>query len=182
MKFVPTNVPDVLVIEPNVFGDDRGFFMESWRRDKFCEAGIDVEFVQENHSRSGKGVLRGLHYQIRTAQGKLVRVVQGSVYDVAVDMRQSSATFGQWVGTNLSADNKNQVWVPPGFAHGFLVLSASADLVYKCTEAYAPAEERILMWNDPKMAIDWPLEDIERPLLSDKDANGLEFCRAEYYP
>lgn len=182
MKFTPADVPDVIVIEPEVYGDERGFFMESWRRDRFTEAGIDVDFVQENVSRSAQGVLRGLHYQMRSPQGKLVRVVRGTVFDVAVDMRQRSPTFGRWTGTYLSDENKCQVWVPPGFAHGFLVVSDSADLVYKCTEAYAPAEERILLWNDPQTAIDWPVGDIVELLLSDKDAKGLEFGKAEYYP
>jgi dTDP-4-dehydrorhamnose 3,5-epimerase len=182
MHFLPTAIPDVIVIEPQIFGDERGFFMETYHRARFVEAGITAEFVQDNHSRSQQGTLRGLHYQIQQAQGKLVRVVQGSVFDVAVDMRRSSATFGRWVGEVLSAENKRQLWVPPGFAHGFYVLSDSADFVYKCTELYAPMHERCVRWDDAELAIDWPLPAGATPLVSAKDAAGLQFRAAEYYP
>lgn len=182
MNFVPSPLQGVVVIEPKVFGDDRGFFMETWRMDLSADAGIGPEFVQENHSRSGRGVLRGLHYQLRQAQGKLIRVVRGEVFDVAVDLRQRSETFGQWFGTHLSADNKRQLWVPPGFAHGFLTLSDSADFLYKCTDYYAPAEERTILWNDPDLAIDWPLAAADTPRLSERDASGTPFAKAEYYP
>jgi len=182
MKFLPSSIPDVVIIEPKVFGDNRGFFMETWRSDQFGDARIGEQFVQENHSRSGKGVLRGLHYQINQAQGKLVRVVQGEVFDVAVDMRRSSVTFGQWVGTHLSAENKKILWVPPGFAHGFLTLSDPTDFVYKCTDYYAPNEERVLMWNDPVLAIEWPIAESETPVQSERDACGLPLSQAECYP
>lgn len=182
MRFVPTAIPDVIVIEPQVFGDDRGFFMETYHRAKFSAAGIELDFVQDNHSRSLQGTLRGLHYQIRQAQGKLVRVVKGEVFDVAVDMRRSSPTFGKWVGMVLSEDNKRQMWVPGGFAHGFYVLSPSADFVYKCTELYAPEHERCVRWDDPQLAIDWPLLDRRAPLLSTKDAAGMSLADAECYP
>lgn len=182
MRFLPTAIPEVIVVEPQVFGDERGFFMETYHRARFAAAGIDVEFVQDNHSRSVQGTLRGLHYQIRQAQGKLVRVVQGGVFDVAVDMRRSSPTFGQWVGEILSAENKRQMWVPPGFAHGFYVLSDSADFVYKCTELYAPEHERCVRWDDADLAIDWPLSDAAMPLVSAKDAAGGPFRTAECYP
>ena len=175
-------IPDVVVIEPEVFGDDRGFFMETWREEAFASAGIPAHFVQDNHSRSRRGALRGLHYQLQQPQGKLVRVVIGSVFDVAVDLRKGSATFGQWVGSVLSADNRLQMWIPPGFAHGFLVLSESADFVYKCTDYYNPASERVLAWNDPDLAIDWPLgADIE-VLLSKKDMAGVRLRDAECFP
>lgn len=182
MRFLPTAIPEVIVVEPQVFGDERGFFMEIYHRARFTAAGIDVEFVQDNHSRSVRGTLRGLHYQIRQAQGKLVRVVQGAVFDVAVDMRRSSPTFGRWVGEILSAENKRQMWVPPGFAHGFYVLSDSADFVYKCTELYAPEHERCVRWDDADLAIDWPLSDAAMPLVSAKDAAGVLFRTAECYP
>ncbi|MCL4109981.1 UNVERIFIED_CONTAM: hypothetical protein GTU68_038198 [Idotea baltica] len=170
MKFIPTVIPDVIVIEPKVFGDHRGFFMETWQRKTFAENGIDYDFVQDNHSKSSHGILRGLHYQMEQTQGKLVRVVEGAVFDVAVDMRRSSSTFGQWVGYELSADNKRMMWVPPGFAHGFYVKSESAEFVYKCTDYYAPEHEESLLWNDPALAIDWQLVDGKAPILSDKDA------------
>jgi len=182
MRFVPTAIPEVIVIEPQVFGDERGFFMETYHRAKFAAGGIDVDFVQDNHSRSAQGTLRGLHYQIRQAQGKLVRVVKGEVFDVAVDMRRSSPTFGQWVGMVLSEENKRQMWVPPGFAHGFYVLSPSADFVYKCTELYAPEHERCVRWDDPQLSIEWPLAAGNAPLLSQKDAAGVLFEMAECYP
>ena len=176
MKVTPTAIPDVLIIEPKVFGDERGFFFESFNQKAFNEAtGTDDQFVQDNHSRSAKGVLRGLHYQLPPcAQGKLVRVVRGAVFDVAVDIRKGSPTFGQWVGVELSEDNHKQLWVPPGFAHGFVVLSDSADFLYKTTDYYAPEHERCLAWNDPAIGIDWPLAQhgIAAPLLSAKDIQG----------
>lgn len=182
MRFLPTAIPEVCVIEPQVFGDERGFFMETYHRARFAAAGIDADFVQDNHSRSRRGTLRGLHYQIRQAQGKLVRVVQGTVFDVAVDMRRSSPTFGQWVGEILAAENKRQLWVPPGFAHGFYVLSDSADFVYKCTALYAPEHERCVRWDDATLAITWPLLHGTAPLVSAKDAAGVSFHEAECYP
>jgi dTDP-4-dehydrorhamnose 3,5-epimerase len=182
MRFLPTALPEVVIVEPQLFGDERGFFMETYHRARFAAAGIDAEFVQDNHSRSVRGTLRGLHYQIRQAQGKLVRVVQGTVFDVAVDMRRSSPTFGRWVGEILSAENKRQLWVPPGFAHGFYVLSDSADFVYKCTELYAPEHERCVHWDDADLAIDWPLTGEGAPLVSAKDAAGTPFSSAECYP
>jgi len=182
MRFVPTAIPDVVIVEPQVFGDERGFFMETYHSAKFAAAGIDVRFVQDNHSRSARHTLRGLHYQIREAQGKLVRVVAGEVFDVAVDMRRSSPTFGRWVGAVLSEENKRQMWVPPGFAHGFYVMSESADFVYKCTELYAPEHERSLRWNDPQLAIEWPIPGGQAPLLSTKDSNAALLSDAETYP
>lgn len=180
MQIIPTAIPDVLIIEPKVFGDARGFFFESFNERAFREAtGLAVNFVQDNHSRSARGVLRGLHYQVRQPQGKLVRVVRGSVFDVAVDLRRSSATFGRWVGTELSEDNKRQMWVPPGFAHGFLVTSESADFLYKTTDYYAPEHERCLAWNDPAIGIGWPLE--AEPRLSAKDQNGRPLSSVEAY-
>ena len=181
MNVLPTAIPEVLIIEPKVFGDARGFFYESFNQQAFNAAtGTNHPFVQDNHSKSSRGVLRGLHYQIQQAQGKLVRVVQGAVFDVAVDIRQSSPTFGQWVGVELSADNHRQLWVPPGFAHGFLVLSESAEFLYKTTDYYAPAHERCIAWNDPQLAIAWP--DIGMaPLLSAKDAAGLALSAAERF-
>ena len=182
MKVTPTSIPDVLVIEPKVFGDARGFFFESFNQKAFDEAvGGHVEFVQDNHSRSAKGVLRGLHYQIQQSQGKLVRAVRGSVFDVAVDIRTSSRTFGQWVGVELTEDNHRQLWIPAGFAHGFLVLSDSADFLYKTTDYYAPAHERSIAWNDPSIGIDWP--ELGIPLsLSAKDQAGMLLADAEVFP
>ena len=182
MKFTPTRIPDVVLIEPKVFGDDRGFFMETWQAQTFSSAGLELAFVQDNHSRSSLGTLRGLHYQLKNPQGKLVRCVIGSVFDVAVDMRRSSATFGQWVGEVLSAENRRQMWVPVGFAHGFLVLSETADFVYKCTDFYDPAAERCLAWNDTEVAIDWPIPAGSEPLLSSKDRAGVHLRNAEYFP
>ena len=171
MNVVDTAISDVKLIEPRVFGDDRGFFMESWNQNSFDAAGINARFVQDNHSRSTKGVLRGLHYQFDRPQGKLVRVVSGSVFDVAVDLRASSPSFGHWVGYELSARNHRMLWIPPGFAHGFLTLEDGTDFQYKCTEFYVPAAEHCLAWNDPTVAVDWPLgEDV--PSLSDKDRAG----------
>ncbi len=181
MKFVPTQIPDVIIIEPQVFGDDRGFFMETYHADKFKEVGLDLNFVQDNHSKSKQGILRGMHYQIKQPQGKLVRVVSGEVFDVAVDMRKSSPTYGKWVGEYLSAENKKMLWVPPGFAHGFYVTSETAEFVYKCTDLYAPEYERSLLWNDSYIGIAWPLVNGEEPLLSDKDRQGMPFAKAESY-
>lgn len=181
MKLIQTGLQDAFVIEPQVFGDARGFFMESWNRRTFAQLGLDLDFVQDNHSRSQRGVLRGLHYQLRQPQGKLVRVVSGSVFDVAVDLRRASPTFGRWAGVELSAHNQRMFWVPPGFAHGFLVLSESADFLYKATDYYAPEHERSILWNDPDLAIDWPLAGAT-PLLAAKDASGIAFKAAEVYP
>ena len=176
----PTAIPEVLILEPKVFGDARGFFYESFNARDFAHAtGLDVSFVQDNHSKSAKGVLRGLHYQIQHAQGKLVRVVQGEVFDVAVDLRKRSATFGQWVGVHLSADNHRQLWVPPGFAHGFVVLSESAEFLYKTTDYWYPEHERSLLWNDLAVGIDWPVDGL--PLLAAKDAAGKLLAQAEVF-
>ncbi len=180
MQAIPTAIPDVLIIEPKVFGDARGFFFESYNERAFAQAtGLALKFVQDNHSRSAKGVLRGLHYQVRQPQGKLVRVVRGSVYDVAVDLRKSSPTFGRWVGAELSEHNHRQMWVPAGFAHGFLVTSESADFLYKTTDYYAPGHERCIAWNDPAIGIQWPLEGA--PVLSGKDQQGKLLAQAEVY-
>lgn len=183
MKVIDTAISEVKILEPRVFGDERGFFMESFNQQRFNVAvGRNVSFVQDNHSRSCQGVLRGLHYQIQQPQGKLVRVVAGAVYDVAVDLRKSSPTFGQWVGAVLSAENKQQLWVPEGFAHGFYVLSESADFLYKTTDYYSPEHERSIAWNDVQLAIDWPLADGQTPAVSAKDAAGVCFADAEYFP
>jgi dTDP-4-dehydrorhamnose 3,5-epimerase len=180
MKVIATSIPDVLIIEPSIFGDPRGFFFESYNQRQFSEAtGLSPVFVQDNHSRSAKGVLRGLHYQVRQPQGKLVRVVRGSAYDVAVDVRRKSPTFGRWVGVELSEENQLQLWVPPGFAHGFVVTSESADFLYKATDYYAPEHERCIAWNDPQIGIDWPLQ--EPPKLSAKDAAGAGLAQAEVF-
>ena len=179
MQAIPQSIPEVVLFEPKVFGDDRGFFFESFNQRTFCTAtGLDLQFVQDNHSRSARNVLRGLHYQVVQPQGKLVRVVSGEVFDVAVDIRRDSPTFGKWVGALLSATNKHQLWVPPGLAHGFLVLSETADFLYKTTDYYAPAHERCIAWNDPTLAIDWPLQGQE-PVLSAKDAAGAPFLNAD---
>ena len=176
----PTHIPDVLIIEPKVFGDSRGFFFESFNAKNFASAtGLSVSFVQDNYSRSAKGVLRGLHYQVEQTQGKLVQVSQGAVFDVAVDIRKSSPTFGQWVGCELSDANHRQLWIPPGFAHGFMVLSESADFLYKTTDYYAPQHERCIAWNDPSIGIDWPKN--ITPLLSAKDQQGLSLAAAEVF-
>lgn len=180
MIATPTAVPDVLVVEPKVFGDARGFFLESWNAQAFATAGIPAVFVQDNHSRSPRGVLRGLHYQIRQPQGKLVRVVAGEVFDVAVDLRRASPTFGRWVGERLSAENKRMLWIPPGFGHGFLVLSEAADFLYKTTDYYAPEHERVIAWNDPDLAIKWPIAGT--PTLSGRDAAGARLRDAEVFP
>jgi dTDP-4-dehydrorhamnose 3,5-epimerase len=180
LKIVQSEISDVLRIEPQVFGDERGFFFESFNAHSFSEkVGITKSFVQDNHSRSAKNVLRGLHYQIKQAQGKLVRVIAGEVFDVAVDIRRQSNTFGQWVGYRLSADNKQQLWVPAGFAHGFLVLSDYAEVLYKTTDYYSPDYERSILWNDPDLGISWPLTG--EPILSQKDQAGLSFKLAEVY-
>jgi dTDP-4-dehydrorhamnose 3,5-epimerase len=181
MNFYPTNIPDVILIEPGVRGDDRGFFMETYQAQIFAKAGIDAVFVQDNHSRSRRGTLRGLHYQVQQAQGKLVRVVTGEIFDVVVDLRRASPYFGKWIGLHLSAENKRQVWVPPGFAHGFYVLSEWADFLYKVTDYYAPQWERTLLWNDPAIGIEWPLLNGELPQLSAKDSQGLPFNQLEVY-
>jgi len=176
----PTAIPDVLVLEPKVFGDARGFFFESFNARDFAEAtGVDVQFVQDNHSKSAQGVMRGLHYQIQHPQGKLVRVVQGSVFDVAVDLRKSSSTFGRWVGVELNTDNHRQLWVPPGFAHGFVVLSESAEFLYKTTDYWYPEHERSLLWNDPTIGIDWPID--FAPQLAAKDQNGKLLAQADVF-
>ena len=181
MQAIQTEIPDVFIIEPKVFGDERGFFFESFNARRFAElTGANPEFVQDNHSRSVKGVLRGLHYQIRQPQGKLVRVVAGEVWDVAVDLRRSSPTFGKWVGVTLSAENKRQLWIPEGFAHGFVVLSETAEFLYKTTDYYAPEHERSLLWNDPELGIEWPFD--EPPQLSAKDIAGKPLSQAELFP
>lgn len=180
MKVITTKIPEVLLLEPAVFGDERGFFMESFNQAVWLEkTGIELPFVQDNHSRSKRGVLRGIHYQIRQPQGKLVRVVAGEVFDVAVDLRRSAPTFGQWVGAYLSEANKQMFWVPPGFGHGFLVLSERADFLYKATDFYAPEHERAIRWDDPDLHIGWPFE--EKPELSEKDLMALPFSQAETY-
>ena len=178
MKVTPTAIPDLLILEPRIFGDDRGFFFESFNARCFTElTGVEAAFVQDNHSRSARGVLRGLHYQIRQPQGKLVRVVAGEVWDVAVDIRRGSPSFGQWQGVHLSADNKRQLWIPEGFAHGFVVLSESAEFLYKTTDYYAPEHERCIVWNDPELKIDWRYPGT--PVLSEKDRAGMLFRRAD---
>lgn len=181
MEFTPTQIPDVILISPKLFSDSRGFFLETYRKDIFSLSGINADFVQDNHSASTKGVLRGLHYQIRQPQGKLVRVVVGEIFDVAVDLRRQSPTFGRWIGITLSAEKKNLLWVPPGFAHGFYVASEKAEILYKATDYYAPEWERSLLWNDPTLGIDWPVIDGELPILSAKDAKGSLLSETETY-
>jgi len=181
MKTIPTEIPDVIIIEPQVFKDERGFFVETWNRNKFKEIGIDHDFVQDNHSKSPRGTLRGLHYQIQHSQGKLVRVISGEVFDIAVDIRKSSSTFGKWVGVTLSAENKKMLWIPPGFAHGFYVTSETAEFTYKCTDFYAPEYERSIRWDDPDIRIDWPIIGDKAPLLSPKDKNGSAFKNADLF-
>jgi len=180
MKVIETSLPGVLVLEPKIFGDDRGFFFESYNERALAQAGIAFEFVQDNHSRSVRNVLRGLHYQVKQPQGKLVRVIAGEVFDVAVDIRRSSPNCGKWVGINLSADNKRMVWIPPGFAHGFLVLSETGEVLYKTTDYWAQEHERCIIWNDPDLAIRWPLQG--EPILSAKDKTGHPLKSAELYP
>ena len=180
MKVTPTAIPEVLLIDPQVFGDDRGFFFESFNERKFAElTGVPAKFVQDNHSKSARNVLRGLHYQIKQPQGKLVRVIAGAIFDVVVDMRRSSPFFGRWVGEELSAENGRQIWVPPGFAHGFVVISETAECLYKTTDYWAPEYERSLIWNDPELAIDWPLTG--EPMLSGKDSLGVTLANAESF-
>jgi len=179
VQAVPTELPDVLVVTPRVFEDARGFFYESWNRRALAAAGVDAEFVQDNHSRSVRGVLRGLHYQVQHAQGKLVRVVAGEVFDVAVDLRRSSPTFGRHVTRVLSAGNRDELWVPPGFAHGFVVLSETADFLYKTTDYWYPEHERTLLWNDPALGIAWP---VDAPILAPKDVAGVPLARADVFP
>ena len=181
MKLIETAISDVKILEPSVFGDERGFFLESWNANTFAALGLDLQFVQDNHSRSRQGILRGLHYQLQNPQGKLVRVTQGAVFDVAVDIRRSSPTFGQWVGVELSANNHRMLWVPAGFAHGFYVLSESADFQYKCTDFYNPAAEKSILWNDSDLNISWPLVNGQAPLLSAKDEQGTVFAQAEVF-
>jgi dTDP-4-dehydrorhamnose 3,5-epimerase len=182
MKFLPTRLPEVVRVEPRVFEDARGFFMETWEARRFAAGGIDVRFVQDNHSASRQWVLRGLHFQLRQPQGKLVRVTQGEIFDVAVDVRRSSPTFGQWVGEQLSAANRRMLWIPPGFAHGFLVLSERVEFLYKCTDFYDPASERALRWNDSTVAIDWPIPAGIEPLLSEKDRASVGLSALECFP
>ena len=181
MKFETTPLQDVCLVKPDVFGDSRGFFLESWNAETFRAAGFDLPFVQDNHSRSARGILRGMHYQTEHTQGKLVRVTSGEVFDVVVDLRRSSPTLGQWYGEYLSADNHRMLWVPPGFAHGFYVTSDYADFQYKCTDIYHPASEVCLAWNDPTVGIDWPIPDGELPQLSAKDARGLAWADAPLF-
>lgn len=180
MRFIPTPIPDVLVMEPKIFADERGFFLESYQKQRFAEAGIPFDFVQDNHSKSQQGVLRGLHYQIQQPQGKLVRVVAGEIFDVAVDIRKNSPTFGRWVGDYLSAENKKMLWVPVGFAHGFYVTSPAAELIYKATDYYAPQWERTLAWDDPTIHVDWPTHGVP-PILSPKDEAGKSLEQAELF-
>jgi dTDP-4-dehydrorhamnose 3,5-epimerase len=181
MNVVETALSEVKIIEPKVFGDDRGFFLESWNAARFAEAGLPTSFVQDNHSRSARGVLRGLHYQLINPQGKLVRVVTGRAFDVAVDIRASSPTFGHWVGIELSATNNRMFWVPPGFAHGFLSLEDGTDFLYKCTDFYAPEHERSILWSDPAIGIDWPEVETSKLTLSSRDAAGVPLADAEVY-
>jgi dTDP-4-dehydrorhamnose 3,5-epimerase len=181
MKTIPTEIPDVILLEPQVFYDARGYFMETYNAHQLAELGITAQFVQDNHSRSQRGTLRGLHYQLRQVQGKLVRVVNGEIFDVAVDLRRPSPTFGRWTGAILSADNNRQLWLPPGFAHGFYALSETVDLLYKVTDYYAPTWDRTLLWNDPQINIAWPLIDGQPPVLSAKDAQGRLFSQAEVF-
>lgn len=178
MQFLTTELAGIVIVEPKVFEDERGFFMETFHKPRFAQAGIDVDFVQDNHSRSRQGVLRGLHYQISHPQGKLVRVIRGSVLDVAVDLRKSSPTFGRWYGCELSETNRRQVYLPAGFAHGFCVTSDVAEVIYRCTEIYMPHDERTLLWNDPALGIDWP---VKNPTISDKDRRGVPLERAECF-
>ena len=181
MLFEPTTIPDIILITPQLYGDDRGFFMETYQAQRFGAAGLPFIYLQDNHSGSQHGTLRGLHYQVRQAQGKVVRVIAGEIYDVAVDLRRWSATFRKWVGLELSAKNKAQLWVPPGFAHGFYVMSEWAEVVYKATDYYAPEWERTLLWNDPSLNITWPIPTGEEPILSPKDKQGRLFDEAEVY-
>ena len=182
MKFTPTRLPEVVLVDPKVFEDPRGFFMETWEARKFAAGGIAAQFVQDNHSSSSQWVLRGLHYQLRQTQGKLVRVTQGEVFDVAVDVRRSSPTYGQWVGEYLSGSNRRMMWIPPGFAHGFLVMSEKVEFLYKCTDFYDPGSERTLLWNDPAVGVQWPLPAGVTPIISDKDRKGSTWEMLESLP
>jgi dTDP-4-dehydrorhamnose 3,5-epimerase len=182
VEFVRTRIPDVVLIKPRVFGDPRGYFLESWKESAFEAAGLPLRFVQDNHSHSGQWVLRGLHYQVRHPQGKLVRVTRGSVFDVAVDVRRGSPTYGQWVGAELSDSNHHMFWVPPGFAHGFLTLTEDVDFLYKCTDIYAPEHERVISWNDPSINIEWPIPPGITPQLSARDAKGASLGATELPP
>ncbi|ACN15621.1 RfbC2 [Desulforapulum autotrophicum HRM2] len=181
MEYTQLNIPDVILMEPQVFGDHRGFFMETFRDDEFKQKVVHTTFVQDNHSKSSQNILRGLHYQIKQPQGKLVQVTSGKVFDVAVDIRKSSPFFGKWSGATLSAENKKMLWVPPGFAHGFYVLSDEAEFTYKCTDYYAPEHERSILWNDPSIAIDWPIIHGASPILSQKDIDGVTLDKAEVF-
>jgi dTDP-4-dehydrorhamnose 3,5-epimerase len=181
MQFTPTIIPDVILIEPKVFGDHRGFFLETYQTNRYSEAGIPQQFVQDNHAGSKQGTLRGLHYQIRFSQGKLIRVVAGEIFDVAVDVRRSSPTFGQWANGRLSAENKHQLWVPPGFAHGYYVISEWAEVEYKVTDLYVPEWERTILWNDPDIGVEWPILAGTQPLLSEKDLHGVRMQDAEVF-
>ena len=181
MEFLPTAIADIVRIKPNVYEDDRGFLFESYQSRLFEKMGIPFDFVQDNHVGSRRGVLRGMHYQIQNAQGKLVRVVVGKIFDVAVDLRRSSPTFGRWVGVTLSAESKEELWIPSGFAHGYYTLSDWAEVLYKASDFYAPEWERTLLWNDPHLAIEWPIHDGQAPILSDNDARGVQFAQAECY-
>lgn len=181
MHFISSDIPDVMVVDSPIFRDDRGFFQETYHSQKFEQAGITPVFVQDNHSFSVKGVLRGLHYQVKHPQGKLIRVIRGRIFDVAVDLRKKSPTFGKWVAEYLSGENKKQLWIPVGFAHGFLTLSETADVIYKCTDHYAPEFERTILWDDPQLAIEWPLKDIAQPRLTEKDLRGFQFRAAEVF-
>ena len=181
MKYIQLDIPDIILIQPQVFGDHRGFFMETFREDEFKKNVADVTFIQDNHSKSSQGILRGLHYQIKQPQGKFVRVISGEVFDVAVDIRKSSPFFGKWTGAILSAENKKMLWVPPGFAHGFYVLSDTAEFTYKCTNYYAPEHERGILWNDPSIAVNWPVIPGTSPILSQKDEDGSTLENAEVF-
>jgi dTDP-4-dehydrorhamnose 3,5-epimerase len=180
--FSPTEIPDVVLIQHTAFGDHRGFFLESWRADLFAQAGIALPFVQDSHSRSERGVLRGLHYQAQRPQGKLIRIAFGEIFDVAVDLRRSSPTFGRWVSATLSAEGRRSIWIPPGFAHGFYVKSESAEVLYKFTDYYAPQHERVIRWNDPQIGIRWPIDPVTSPVLSNSDAAATTLAAADCYP
>ena len=182
MEFIPTRLPEVVLIKPKVFGDERGFFLESWQQKKFADAGIHADFVQDNHSHSSQSILRGKHYQIQNTQGKLVRVSRGAVYDVAIDVRRSSPRFGEWVGVELSDTNHHMMWIPPGFAHGFLTLTEKVDFMYKCTELYSPQYERCIRWDDPDVGIQWPLPEGVSPQLAARDAQAPGIRKAEVFP
>jgi dTDP-4-dehydrorhamnose 3,5-epimerase len=182
VEFIPTHIPDVVLIKPKVFGDPRGYFLESWQEARFAAAGLPLHFVQDNHSRSSQWILRGLHYQIQHTQGKLLRVTRGAIFDVAVDMRRSSPTFGRWVGVELNDTNHHMLWVPPGFAHGFLTLSDDVDFLYKCTDVYSPQHDRAVRWDDPQIGIEWPLPAGVAPLLSAKDSVAPSFADADTFP